>query len=531
VATPEVQRLERLIEVGRALVTELDLDTLLDRILDAARDLTGARFAALGVLDERRQELERFVTVGVDAATHEAIGDLPRGRGVLGTLISDPKPLRLEHVGEHPDSFGFPPGHPRMDSFLGVPVTIRGEAWGNLYLTEKEGGPFDADDEAAVVILADWAGIAVDNARLYQRERGRRRELERAVRGFETTAEIARALGGETEMDRVLELIVKRGRALVEARSMLIALPDGDEIVVQTAAGQIDRGVVGTRTPREGSVTGEVLETRRPVNARGGLYVPLLYRNRALGVLAAFDRVEDGPEFHAEDERLMEAFAAAAASAVATAQNVAAEGVRRALAASEQERRRWARELHDETLQDLAALRMLLATARRGGDPEQLGAAVDDAVEALGRGIDGLRGLIADVRPAALDQLGLGDALASLARRVAERTGLEVDFRCDLGDRLEPELESTLYRLVQEALNNVVKHAAASRVDVAVGRRDGEVHVTVRDDGRGFEPAERRNGFGLMGMEERVELAGGRLEVTSRPGEGTEVAIAVPAGR
>ncbi|HEX8205791.1 MAG TPA: GAF domain-containing protein, partial [Solirubrobacteraceae bacterium] len=219
--TPEVERLQRIIEVGRALVTELDLDALLDRILEAARELTGARYAALGVLDERREALERFVTAGVDPATHAAIGDLPRGRGVLGTLISDPRPLRLEHVGSHPDSYGFPPAHPRMDTFLGVPVRIRGEAWGNLYLTEKDGGPFDEDDEAAVVILADWAGIAVDNARLYQRERDRRSELERAVRGFETTSEIARALGGETEMDRVLELIVKRGRALVAARSML----------------------------------------------------------------------------------------------------------------------------------------------------------------------------------------------------------------------------------------------------------------------------------------------------------------------
>lgn len=550
-ANAEIERLERLIEVGRALVTELDVEALLDRILDAARELTGARYAALGVLDERRQGLERFVTSGIDPATHAAIGELPRGRGVLGTLISDPRPLRLEHVGSHPDSYGFPPDHPRMDSFLGVPVTIRGEAWGNLYLTEKEGGPFDADDESAVVILADWAGIAIDNARLYQRERGRRSELERAVRGFETTAEIARALGGETEMERVLELIVKRGRALVAARSMFIALPEGDEIVIRLAAGEIDRSVVGLRAPLDGSVTGHVMSARRPerlselggrarfawqehIDAEAGLFVPLLYRGRALGVLAALDRVEDGPEFHADDERVMQAFAAAGASAVATAQNVAAEGVRRALAASEQERRRWARELHDETLQDLAAVRMLLATARRGGDPEQLAAAVDDAVANVARAIDGLRALIADVRPAALDQLGIGDALASLTRRVADRTGLRIELTCGVAEspRLVPELESTIYRLVQEALNNVVKHAGAARVDVEVAERDGRVHVCVRDDGRGFDPARaQRHGFGLLGMEERVELVGGELRVESAPGEGTEVAIVLPAQR
>jgi GAF domain-containing protein len=431
---PQSARLQRLIEVGRGLVTELDLDTLLDRILAVARELTGARYAALGVLDEGRQELERFVTSGIDAATHATIGDLPRGRGVLGTLITDPRPLRLEDVGAHPESYGFPVGHPPMKAFLGVPIIIRGEAWGNLYLTEKEGGePFDAGDEEATVVLADWAAIAIGNARLYQRERSRRNELEHAVRGFETTSEIARALGGETEIDRVLELIVKRGRALVSARSMIIALAEGDEVVLRLAAGEIDRSVVGLRAPLAGSMAGHVMRARRPerlselrehaefvwkdaVAAEAGLFVPLVYRGRALGVLAAFDRVEDGPEFHAEDERLMQSFAAAGASAVATAQNVAAEGVRRALAASEQERRRWARELHDETLQDLAAVRMLLSTARRAGDAEQLGAAVDEAVEHLARGVDSLRALITDLRPAALDELGLGAALAGLAR-------------------------------------------------------------------------------------------------------------------
>ena len=544
---PQSARLQRLIEVGRGLVTELDLDTLLDRILAVARELTGARYAALGVLDEGRQELERFVTSGIDAATHATIGDLPRGRGVLGTLITDPRPLRLEDVGAHPESYGFPVGHPPMKAFLGVPIIIRGEAWGNLYLTEKEGGePFDAGDEEATVVLADWAAIAIGNARLYQRERSRRNELEHAVRGFETTSEIARALGGETEIDRVLELIVKRGRALVSARSMIIALAEGDEVVLRLAAGEIDRSVVGLRAPLAGSMAGHVMRARRPerlselrehaefvwkdaVAAEAGLFVPLVYRGRALGVLAAFDRVEDGPEFHAEDERLMQSFAAAGASAVATAQNVAAEGVRRALAASEQERRRWARELHDETLQDLAAVRMLLSTARRAGDAEQLGAAVDEAVEHLARGVDSLRALITDLRPAALDELGLGAALAGLARRV-EGQGLAVDLRFELDEstRLAPELESTLYRIVQEALTNVVKHAGASRVEVEVGSEEGRIRIRVRDDGAGFEAGSHTEGFGLVGMQERVALVDGELHVTSSPGGGTEILVTLP---
>src|SRR5262245_56349847 len=154
------QRLARLIDVGRSLLAELDIDVLLDRLLETAAELTGARYAAIGILDDSRRELGRFITRGIDEETHRAIGDLPRGRGILGLLIDDPHPLRLGDVGDHPRSYGFPPGHPPMRTFLGVPIVIRGEAWGNLYLTEKAGGrAFTAEDEEATVVLADWAAI------------------------------------------------------------------------------------------------------------------------------------------------------------------------------------------------------------------------------------------------------------------------------------------------------------------------------------------------------------------------------------
>ena len=208
--------------MGRALVAELDLERLLHRVLEVAQELTGARYAALGVLDDRRERLERFLTIGIDEATHNAIGELPRGHGILGVLISDPRPLRLSDVGEHPQSYGFPLEHPPMHSFLGVPILVRGQAFGNLYLTEKAGGEFDEADEEAVVVLAEWAAIAIENARLYRDVRGRRDELERAVTTLETTTAIARAVGGETDLQRILELIAKRGRALVAARAIVI---------------------------------------------------------------------------------------------------------------------------------------------------------------------------------------------------------------------------------------------------------------------------------------------------------------------
>jgi GAF domain-containing protein len=186
----------RLLDAGRALVADLDPQAVLDRILATARELTGARYAALGILDERRTGLEQFLAVGVDEQTRAAIGERPRGRGVLGVLIHEPQPLRLSDVSGHPQSYGFPEGHPTMRGFLGVPIMIRGAAWGNLYLTEKEEGEFTAADEQAAVILAEWAATAIENARLYHESERRRTEQERAVRGLEATRDVAIAAVG-----------------------------------------------------------------------------------------------------------------------------------------------------------------------------------------------------------------------------------------------------------------------------------------------------------------------------------------------
>ena len=438
-------QLRRLLQAGRSLVAHLELDSVLDELLETARELTGARYAAIGVLDEGRREVERFVTRGVDAATHRAIGDPPRGRGILGALIDDPRPLRLHRVGDDPRSYGFPAAHPPMDTFLGVPILVRGEAWGNLYLTEKAGGEdFTDADEQAIVVLADWAAIAVDNARLYEGSEERRTALERAVLGLEATTAIARAIGGETDLDRVLELIVKRGRALVDARALVIVLRDGERLAVAAGAGEAEV-VRGREVVASASVLDAVMREQRPENIadvrvrlrtdgaelgvedpRTALLVPLVFRGQALGVLCAFDRLGEEPLFADEHERLLLAFAASAATAVATARNVAEERLRHSMSAAEEERRRWARELHDDTLQAMAAVRLLLSSALRRGDAEKLDAAVREAVAELATNIDGLRSLITDLRPAALDELRLDAALRALAERVAATHGLDV---------------------------------------------------------------------------------------------------------
>jgi signal transduction histidine kinase len=546
-------RLRRLLDVGRSLIAELDPDAVLRRLLDVARELTGARYAAIGVLDERREQLEQFITAGIDEDTHREIGDLPRGRGVLGVLIDDPQPLRLRDVGMHPRSYGFPIAHPPMTTFLGTPIVIEGQAWGNLYLTEKAGGEeFTSDDEDAVGVLADWAAIAIANSRLYRDVRQRRDELERTMRSLETMTEVTRALGGETDLDRMLELVAKRSRALIQARAAEITLLEGDEFVIAAVAGQGVEGLRGTRVPVDESLARMALESARPqrfdeiekelfasrvIGARTAIVTPMVFKNRPVGFLMAFDRLESG-RFSEEDERLLQAFAASAATAVATAQTAGNEALRRSMEASERERRRWARELHDETLQQLAGLRVMLAAARRTRDPERTDAALAEALELIADGIGELRGIITELRPASLDELGAKAAIEALVARVSQQSGLEIDAEINLAyedgtaeHRHTTEVESTIYRLVQEALTNVVKHAQASHVDVLVDEGTGAVEVDVRDDGRGFDSDDSASGFGLLGMRERVALVDGTLDVSSEPGVGTTVHARIPVLR
>jgi len=540
------ERLLRLTEVGRSLVSELRLEQILDRLLDVARELTGARFAALGVLDERRESLARFLTKGVDDSVHREIGELPRGRGILGLLIKDPRPVRVSDLTRDPRSAGMPPGHPPMRSFLGVPVMVRGEAWGNLYLTDKANGEdFDDADEESLVVVADWAAIAIENARLYEALDKRRAELERAMRGFEATREIATAVGAETDLERVLGLVVERGRALVGARSVLVLLHRGGRLERAADAGQI----IGEQAaiPVAGTRAGEALRTRRPVrvedvdsdplldsaalgvpDASRAILVPLTYRASALGVLCAFDRL-DGEPFANDDEQVLRAFAASAGTAVATAQSIESTRLRAALQSAEAERGRWARELHDETLQALGGLKVLLSSAVRSSDPERLRAAAEEAVAAVTQEIHNLRAIITDLRPASLDQLGLGPALETLATRLAEREGFELrtEIALDGDARLSPELETAVYRVAQEALTNVAKHARARNVDLRVERVDGSIRLEVRDDGVGFDPDAETEGFGLTGIRERVALAGGSLTIEPAA-PGTRLAATFP---
>jgi signal transduction histidine kinase len=335
----------------------------------------------------------------------------------------------------------------------------------------------------------------------------------------------------------------------------MVLLEDRGLLVVAATTGEFRIERRGVRLQADGSAWRKVMadgraERMAPLGGRLGmslgelgivaeaaLLVPLSHRGRSIGVLAALDHVGDAPEFSPEDESLLMGFAASAAMALAAAQSMAEARLRESIDVAERERARWARELHDETLQGLGALRVRLAASLRL-EPAEMGEAVATAVTQIEDEIANLRSLITELRPAALDELGLGAAIEGLADNHAATTGMGIQVNLALAreggivnERLDRELESSVYRLVQEALTNVAKHAEAEAVWIDVAQDKTSISIVVRDDGIGFDMDERPTGFGLIGMRERVALAGGSLTIVSTPGVGTVLRGRIPIDR
>jgi signal transduction histidine kinase len=534
-----------LVEAGIALSAELTLDGLLQRLVETAAELTGARYAALGVIDATGRELERFVTHGIDPETHAAIGDPPRGRGILGVLIRDARPLRLHDIAADDRSVGFPPNHPPMRSFLGAPVLLRGVSYGNLYLTEKAGGAdFTAEDEEVVTVLASHAAVAIENARLYESSRDWARQLE-------SLDEMTNVMLSEVEPDRLLMLVVNRMADLLDARFVAAMVSDEEgELEIVAAIGEQAEELLGRRIPLDGSRSGRVLqegtiervdsvlddpegdpELMRRIGGRAGLWAPLTVRGETIGVLLmALDRQQPDPRFTDADIRLAQRFAARAAVAVDHSRRVARTTVRRIVDGQEQERRRLSRELHDETGQALTSILLGLKTIEDAAGTDRFPGALAELRALVVATLQDVRRLAVELRPKALDDFGLVPALERLTDSFSDQTGIRVELESRLeGERLPSEIETVLYRAVQEALTNVVKHARAEHVSVLLHTKAGRVAAVIEDDGRGFKPAEEAGGIGLIGMRERVALVGGRLEVESSAGSGTTIVIEVPA--
>jgi len=540
----EHDRLRAVFDAAIAVTSELSIDAVLQRIVEAAAELTQAKYAALGVIDQTGRGLESFVTTGLDDDTVKGIGDLPRGRGILGVLIREAQPLRLADLADDARSVGFPPNHPPMKTFLGVPILLRGVAYGNLYLTEKAGGDeFTEADQEIVQLLAAQAAVAIENARLYE-------SATRWGEQLQSLAEVGNALAGELELPRLLDLVVARLRELIDARLVFIAMPKtgGDTVVEVVAADDAER-YLGMKLDPTRSKSARVLERRRServdsllddpeidhqaarlLGARAGLYVPLVVRDRAIGVIVAHDKQQPDARFTDEDVRIAEAFAQRAAVALELSERVAKDALRRVIAGQELERQRLARELHDETGQALTSILLGLKAVEEAAGDEERRRSMLALREQVVSTLHDVRRLAVELRPKALDDFGLVPALERLAETVAEQAHVTIHVEDSLGDaRLSAEVETALYRIVQEALTNVVKHATAQTISVVLTRQGDRIVLLVEDDGPGFDPLAAHEGLGLLGMRERIALVDGRLQVESGAERGTTIAVEVPA--
>ena len=542
--TEQHERLRVLVEAGISLASELSLDALLQKIVETAAELTEARYGALGVVHPSGRGLERFLTTGIDDETYAAIGGIPQGRGILGVVIREARPVRLHDVTADPRFGGFPPNHPPMHTFLGAPILLRGVAFGNLYLSEKHGGgDFTEDDEDLIQLFAAQAAVAIENARLYE-------SSTRWLRQLESINEIGNALASQLELEPLLSIVATRLRELVSARLVLIALPDTDDALrVVAADGDVTATQVGTRLGLYGSKVGRVLErgrservdsvlddpevdqrTARQLGITTALYVPLIVHGNAIGVVAAHDKLGDDGRFDDDDLRLAESLAARAAIAVDLSERVTRDAMRKVVEAQELERKRLARELHDETGQALTSILLGLKSLEQAVDSDEGRQGVASLRDLVVSTLQDVRRLAVELRPSALDDFGLAPALERLVDTYGQQAAVPAHLEIRLGDdRLPPEIETTLYRMVQEALTNVAKHADATSVSILVTRAGSSVRLVVEDDGAGFDPRSTRDGgLGLPGMSERVALLDGRLRIESARGKGTTLVAEVP---
>ena len=428
-------RMASLVDAGLSLGRELALDDLLSRIVQSARVVLGARYAALGVLDSTGTELARFVTAGLTDEEREAIGPLPRGRGILGVLIRDARPLRLERIGDDPRSSGFPPNHPPMESFLGVPVALRGKVFGNLYVTDKSGGSFTEEDEQIAMTLAAQAAVAVDNVRRYENERRRADEIE-------SVTEVARAVLTTLDLDALLPLVARRARHLTGAGTVGVAVRDGDELVFRYAHGVNALGLEGSRGPLEMEDLAATLRTSLGAPAVEASALEVAGQTDGALVAVGWQPFDEGAR------RLLVAFSSQVAVALANARRVArereqlqetarreaaaaaeraaAEGLRRAVEAQEAERARVARELHDESGQVLTALALHLRALEDDVGPGEVRERIAEMRRSLAAASSSLRELATRLRPSAVEEQGLADAIEDQAARL-RRAGIPVD--------------------------------------------------------------------------------------------------------
>lgn len=527
--------LEAVLSVGR----ELDLEQVLRNIVEAAAVLVKAEYAALGVIGPDGERLAEFVTVGFTPEQIAAIGAYPSGHGILGVLIRDPHPLRLPRISDHPSSYGFPPNHPPMDSFLGVPIRVRDHVFGNLYLTEKRGGgQFDAEDESVLATLAVAAGVAIDNARLYEESRRRERWLQ-------ANAEITHTLMAGSPRSAVISLIAERAREITGAELALVALPvdDAAALSVELVIGRDAPALRGLVVPVEGSLVGAAFSSAKPVTSENinldesvrtdvprndrleaAVAVPIGTGDGPRGVLLLV-RAAGGTAFTADEIEPLLGFAGQSAVAMELAERrTDAEQI-----ALLEDRDRIARDLHDLAIQRLFATGMTLQSAGRFIEHPEASERVRRAVDDLDETIKIIRSTIFGLRSR---ETGAEHTLRARTVRAASDASAVLGFTPSvrmeglLDTQVPREVADHVMAVLAESLSNVAKHAHATRAQVALETDGRHVVLTTTDNGVGL-PA-RRTGNGLRNMRERALQLGGDMELVCPPDGGTTLVWQVP---
>jgi signal transduction histidine kinase len=528
-------RVHALLEAVVSIGSDLDLETALRRIIEAAAALVEARYGALGVIGEGGEHLAQFITVGVTDAEIEAIEHWPHGLGILGLLIKEPHSLRLPDIAAHAESYGFPDNHPPMRSFLGVPIRVRNEVFGNLYLTEKAGGgEFDEEDEVIVTALATAAGVAIENARLYQEARRRERWLQ-------ASAEISNALLSGTAPEEVVGLVAHRAREICDADLAMVSLVDvvNQELELVAADGLHAEAYRGRRVPVDQAASGTVyqagtsllLEDGRAAASEAGVpadipvgpmvIVPLGAGVAARGVLAVVNQ-PGRPAFNEATLKLLEPFAAQAAVALELAER--RRDAERIVVLEDRER--IAKDLHDTVIQRLFAIAMTLMSAIKITQKPEVTRRVQGAVDDLDDTIRQVRSTIFALQVEPGDD-SLRSRVHTIADAAAGTLGFAPSVRLDglLDTAISPELGEQLLAVLQEALSNIARHARARQASVTVDVRD-ELILRVEDDGIGIPSGGRRSG--LRNMADRAEALGGSFSTRGGAEGGTVLIWRVP---
>jgi signal transduction histidine kinase len=522
-------RLRGLLRANALVAGDLSLPVVLRHIVGAARDLLGARYAALGVLGPGG-ELEQFVHDGMDDVRVTEIGDLPKGRGVLGLLTREPVPIRLADLSAHPAAAGFPPGHPPMGSFLGVPVRIGEEVFGNLYLTERAaGGEFTADDEELAVALAAAAGAAIANARRYAESEQRRRWLD-------ATAQLTPLLLAEGQ-GQPHALVAGHAADAAGADFAVLAVPgdqDQNQVTVTGTAGTPAAGLMNRTAPLDGSLAGQAISTGKPSLVTGSrlqaaaaefgaaigplIAVPLAAGERILGALL-LGRLVARPGFTETDLGMAASFAGHAAVAM----ELAAARADQILLAQAEDHDRIAGDLHDHVIQELFALGMKLQGQAARSDPVTA-ERVNGYADTLDEVIRQIRTSIFGLRQPRQAPAGLHARILEIIEEHAPQLGFNASasFTGPPDPELDEPLAHDILAVTREALSNCARHARATAVTIALARQDGLITLDVTDNGRGLGTPARSSG--LASMRRRAERNGGTLQATTPAGGGTRLA-------